>query len=214
LIVRLSRGLVSYMKKLILLLTLLCSLFSMKSFALELKTGDILLQPLHCWSCNLIEAQENSEYSHVGIVIKVGKEIMVAEAYGKVKLVSLEKFLSKTERAKRVKVRRLDSHFYNFEVFQETIKNQFLSFEGNAYDSQFLWDNHIDGDESLYCSELVYKVLTPVVRFYNLSPKIMHFDVNPELWDRFFQGNTPRGKLGISPEDFNLSTDFYTVGEL
>ena len=39
----------------------------------------------------------------------------------------------------------------------------------------------------------------------------MLFDENPEAWDRYFRGNTPRGELGISPEDFNQSLDFEEI---
>ena len=48
--------------------------------AFELKVGDVLLQPLSCWSCSLIEAQEKSIYSHMGVVIENDPEVLVAEA--------------------------------------------------------------------------------------------------------------------------------------
>lgn len=202
------------MKKLILLLVLVWSVLSMKSFALELRSGDILLQPLHCWSCNLIEAQERSDYSHIGIVLDLGGEIFVAEAWGKVKIVPLKKFLAKTQKGAKVKVRRVDFHPYSYAQFSRDLDYEVLKYVGNPYDPQFLWDNFIKDKEAIYCSELVYKVLSPLLSFHDLAPKPMLFDVNPELWDRYFRGETPRGKLGISPEDFNLTSDFYTVGEL
>lgn len=202
------------MKKLILLIVLVFSFYSIKSFSFELHTGDILLQPLKCWSCSLIEAQEESEYAHIGMAIKINDEIFVAEAYGKVKLIPLAEFLKKTAKGKKVKVKRADYHFLEFSTVQTALINKTLSYVGNPYDAQFLWNNFVGSNEALYCSELVYKVLAHVIPFSDLAPKPMLFDVNPDLWDRYFQGNTPRGQLGISPEDFNSSADFYTVGEL
>lgn len=202
------------MKKFILFAVLLWTFFSMKSFALTLRSGDVLLQPLHCWSCNLIEAQEESAYSHIGVVLDLEGEIFVAEAWGKVKIVPLKKFLSKTQKGAKVKVRRLDFHPFSYSQFTSELMMKLMSYEGNPYDSKFLWDNYIEEKEALYCSELVYKALIPFVPLHDLAPKKMLFDINPELWDRYFRGETPRGKLGISPEDFNHTTDFYTVGEL
>lgn len=177
----------------------------------ELLTGDVLLQPLNCRSCRLIEEQEDSEYSHIGIVIINNGQVMVAEAYGQVRMVTLAEFLKKTHPEKSVKVRRLDHHFLNFYKFEKEIKNSVNKFIGNPYDRSFLWENVINGKEAIYCSELVYKVIYPQVKLWDLSPKTMLFDQNPELWDRYFRGETPRGKLGISPEDFNQSRDFRTL---
>ena len=177
----------------------------------ELLSGDILLQPLKCWSCSLIEEQENSNFSHIGIVVNIDGKVMVAEAYGSVRLVTLEEFLKKTHPAKSVKARRLDYHFFNFENFEEKLKESIKSLLGNPYDRAFLWDNKINGKEAIYCSELVYKVILPQVKFWDLNPKAMPFDVNPDLWDRYFRGETPRGRLGVSPEDFNKSRDFFTL---
>lgn len=180
----------------------------------ELKTGDILLQPLSCWSCSLIEAQEMSDYSHMGMVVKIGETPYVAEAYGSVKLTPLKQFVERTKKGSKIKVRRLDHHFFSEEVFNTMVAQNILGFLGNEYDAQFLWRNQIDGRESLYCSELIYKVLAPMVWFHDLAPKTMTFDVLPDLWDRYFRGQTPRGEIGISPEDFNKSLDFYTVYEI
>ena len=192
------------MRFLVLSLSLL--LISTASFALNLETGDVILQPLKCWSCSLIEGEEDSNFAHIGIVVKRENKTFVAEAYGKVKLVSLEKFLEKTHPDKENKFLRLKTA-ENLDKLN-LVKN-IEKLLGNPYDSGFRWDNFSNGVEKIYCSELVYKVLNPLVDFSDLAPKVMHFGENPEMWDRFFRGNTPRGEIGISPEDFNKSTDFY-----
>ena len=203
------------MLKIILNISILSLLFTLPTMATEeagkLLTGDILLQPLNCWSCRLIEEQEDSDYSHIGIVVNIDGKTMVAEAYGKVSLVTLKDFLGKTHPDKVVKVRRLDYHFFDFENFEKRLISSVKNLIGNPYDRSFLWDNLINGKEAIYCSELVYKVIYPQVKFWDLTPKVMLFDRNADLWDRYFRGETPRGKLGISPEDFNQSKDFITL---
>ncbi len=177
----------------------------------EIKTGDILLQPLDCWACRLIENEENSRFSHIGIAVREGEEVFVYEAYGKVQKVSLETFKKKTAKGKKLVVKRLVDHAsLDFRALIVKL-NKYLNY---PYDKMFLWDNFIAGKEALYCSELVYKALLGNIDLYDLAPKKMHFDYKPELWDRYFRGQTPRGKLGISPEDFNLSSDFYLVQQL
>ena len=86
-------------------------IFSINSYALELslklRSGDILLQPLHCWACNLIEAETESEFSHIGVVTKVENgEVFVGEAFTKVREVTLEEFNSKTQKGLKLKVMR------------------------------------------------------------------------------------------------------------
>lgn len=182
-------------------------LSSHSAFAYKLKAGDVILQPLKCWSCSLIEDQENSQYSHIGIVVEKNKKLLIAEAYGLVKLVTLEEFIKKTHPNKKNKVLRIKNQLISKTDVLDGIK----LFLGNPYDRGFLWNNYIEGREVIYCSELVYKVLNPLVKFNSLSPKRMSFDENPELWDRYFRGQTPRGELGISPEDFNISPDFFEI---
>lgn len=166
-----------------------------------LEVGDVLLQPLKCWTCSLIEQEENSDYSHMGIYLGDGK---VAEAYAdRVKIVDLEDFKSKTDPARKILVRRLNQIPQDFKLQLMTELSQYLN---RPYDRWFDWK-----DDAIYCSELVYKILDKLVSFSDLAPKRMLFQHNPEYWDRYFQGQTPRGELGISPGDFELSSDFISV---
>lgn len=185
---------------------ILLLLVSFKVNANSLRVGDILLQPLSCWSCSLIEAQEGSEFSHIGVYIGEGK---VLEALGSVRVISLKDFVKRTKKGSKVLVRR---------PYKLIDKENFLlkanSFIGFPYDKTFSWNNFIDDKEALYCSELVYKLFYDLIPLKNTVPKRMPFDINPLAWDRYFNNETPRGDLGVSPEDFNKSVDFYTVLEL
>ena len=182
----------------------------------ELKVGDILLQPLDCWSCDLIEAEEETIYSHMGIVISTNP-VLVADSRMKVEIQSLEKFNSITEKGQNILVRR----FHNEDIVNElqsksaSFKALFQNeFEGLSYDHKFLWNNFDEsGNQTLYCSEMVAKLLQA---FLGIDPivKRMHFDKNPDQWARYFHGDIPAGKWGNSPADFDRSDLFYDVGEL
>ena len=141
------------------------------------------------------------------VVVEKNNQLFVAEAYGSVRLVTIEKFLDKSHPDKENVVLELKSQT----VSKENLLSSVSSYVGLPYDRDFRWDNFINGEEAIYCSELVYKAFNSLVKFQDIAPKRMAFDENPELWDRYFRGNTPRGELGISPEDFNLSSDFIPV---
>ncbi len=182
----------------------------------HLMVGDLLLQPTDCISCSMIEAEEESIYSHMGIVIEVSPEIKVAEALGKVRKVSLKDFSMKTEKGQRVAVYR----FRNSAIVREFQKDSAFSvlfasdFEGLKYDHEFLWNNlDDDGQQKLYCSEMIAKMLQA---FLGIDPLIkrMRFRKNREWWERYFKGNVPDGKWGNSPADYSRSDLFYHVGEL
>src|SRR3989338_8516303 len=179
--------------------------------AFAIQNGDILLQPLDCYSCNLIEDEEDSIYSHSGIVIKKDKEFFVAEALGKVSLVPLNEFLARTQKNQKVLVlRHKDFHSRLTYYFKKSVKSML----GFKFDHDMLWTNVDDeGNEELYCSEFVWKVLNDL----DLSlpkPKKMKFQVNRDAWDRYFKNQTPVNELGVSPQDFANFKDFIIIEEL
>ncbi len=199
------------MIKFILVLTLL----PFSALGLELKVGDIILQPLQCWTCQLIMAQEKSNFSHMGLVIKTHPEVLIAESLGAVKLTPLKEFLGRTEghshSVKRFKDQsvvqyfvRHEKHFFHF--FKE-------HYEGLPYDSQFLWENmDEEGREKLYCSEMIAKVLEEFLKI-EMPMKKMNYDINRNHWIEYFKGNPPDGKWGNAPADFERSPLFYEVGQ-
>lgn len=202
------------MKTFILLLVIL----STNSWAaVSLKVGDILLQPTDCWSCSLIEAEEETIYSHIGIVLQVSPEVLVAEALGKVRLVSLAEFHRKTQKDQSVAVLRYSNSKLADHI--ETNSSELMTlfkaeFEHLSYDHDFRWNNlDPSGKEKLYCSEFVGKLLQAFVGLE--SPiKRMHFKKNPDQWFKYFKGNVPDGLWGNSPADFERSEKFYIEGDL
>lgn len=202
------------MKKIFLSLLLA---FPLNALSIQLKVGDILLQPLRCWSCTLIEEQEESIYSHMGIVIETSPEVLVAEALTTVRVLTLKEFNSRTEKGQKLSVRRFrnsrarDFIRRNERRFQDMY---YKDFDGLHYDHAFLWNNFDDqGNEKLYCSEMVTKLLSGFLRI-EIPMKRMKFDKNRAQWIKYFRGNPPDGKWGNSPAVFEQSDLFFEAGEL
>lgn len=198
------------------ILAFLFCFVAFSSFAsVRLQVGDILLQPLKCWSCALIEAEEETIYSHVGIIIAVEPEILVAEALNHVRVLPLATFNARTRKDSKLSVRRLvGRNAVNFLQkhqmhFRQLYQN---SFHGLKYDHRFLW-NDVDefGNETLYCSEFVTKLIYQFLGI-ELPVKRMHFEKNREQWIRFFKGTPPDGMIGNSPGDLERSNLLYEVG--
>lgn len=205
---------VGEMNRLFLVLIILIPL---QALALELKVGDVLLQPLNCWSCRLIEEQENSIYSHMGMVIEVGDEVKIVEALGTVRVLSLKEFNARTEKGQKLSVRRFkDSALVDYlSTNQKSLMALFVAnYQGLKYDHDFLWDNFDEeGREKLYCSEMVGKLLYDFMQIK--SPiKLMKYDKNREHWERYFRAPPPDDKWGNAPADFERSPLYFDVGEL
>ena len=85
---------------------------------LVLRVGDVLLQPLKCWACSLIEAEEETIYSHIGVVLALSPEIVVGEAFGKVRKLSLAAFNAKTEPGQKLTVIRFRNDDLSEDIHQ------------------------------------------------------------------------------------------------
>jgi Permuted papain-like amidase enzyme, YaeF/YiiX, C92 family len=201
------------MKNIVLALLLL---LPARLLAFEMKVGDVLLQPRDCWSCTLIEEQEGSIYSHMGMVIQVSP-LMVIDALGTVKIQTYDAFNAGTEKGQKIAVLRLrreDAVEHLQEGRLEFLAYYLNYFDGLKYDHDFLWNNLDENDEEkLYCSEMVTKLLKGFMGI-EVGTRKMKFDKNREQWIRYFKGNPPDGKIGNSPAVFEQSELFYVVGEL
>lgn len=196
-----------FVKSLIIL-----GLISTTSWAQALRSGDIILQPLKCKLCSMIESETGSIYSHIGIAIETTpNQIMVAEAFaGKVRIVSMQEYFAKTEVGQPLLIRRskeiqsLDSN--KKEIFKKLLLSLFIQkFLNKPYDHFFSMD-----EGKYYCSELVLKLLNPFLR-NKIKTNPMDFTINLEFWDKYFQHNVPNGLPGISPADFENSKLFETI---
>ncbi len=184
----------------------------------ELRSGDLLLQPLDCEMCKLIEKEEKTAFSHVGIVVQhPGKTPTVLEAYSKVEEVTLQHFGARTKPGGKIVVLRANEALRcgTEKSCGQKILSRFQSkFEGGSYDKDFLWDNKDpSGKESLYCAELAAKLMNP---FYKttLQAKPMHYSSDREGWTQKMGKAPPVEQPGLSPGDIERARGFTRLGEL
>ena len=200
--------------KALLPLLLLFSIFSNDSRALNLKNGDLILEAIPCHLCSLIEAEEKSVYSHMGVLVNDGGTWKVMEAWGKVSLTPLAEFQIRRKKEVPSLILRAIPENKKFPFNPKRLLDLFREkFAGHNYDTQFLWNNEDAMGEKLYCSELAAKLINPFL-FDGIPTKPMHFIENRSLWIRYFRGNPPDGEPGLAPSDFERSPLFRKVGFL
>ena len=117
------------------------------------KTGDIIFQTSTSTQSTAIQRATKSTYSHCGILVKIGNELVVYEAVEPVKITPLKQWVNHGVKSKYVvkRIKKRDSYFTkNHELtFVNSLNKQF----NKHYDIYFNWS-----DDQLYCSELVWKI--------------------------------------------------------
>lgn len=192
------------MKTIVKLLILQISLAFTPLFGLELKSGDVLLMELRCYSCSVIADETGSRFSHSAVVIGVqGDQVVVAQALGKVHPLTLEKFKTQKVAGTSILVMRPLKKLNQHKVFKEFSSN----WVGRPFDSGYTWD-----DEKLYCSEFVAKFLETFLGPV-FPPKPLDFSRNWDYWQRVLP-HVPQGEPGNSPGDFEFSDALERVGEI
>lgn len=166
------------------------------------EVGDILLLDLDCYSCQRIEDETFGPYSHSGIVLEVNGQKVVAQSLSKVHHVSINAFLGFAKKP------ALHLRPKNINKEQQDFMNQrYLDFYfGELFDHDYLWNN-----ETYYCSEFLYHLLNDANVLFDLKPAPMNFTRNWDFWKIYFHAEPPQGQLGLSPNDFFRSSDFYQV---
>ncbi|RPD38413.1 YiiX family permuted papain-like enzyme [Chitinophaga barathri] len=135
------------------ILTLAACLFGAAAFAQQknLKEGDIIFQTDISPQCKAIELATHSKFSHCGLVFKQDGRWMVFEAVQPVSITTFEEWTMRNNRHYVVKRLKADS-VITPEVVAK-MKEEGKKYLGKNYDSYFGWS-----DESIYCSELVWKI--------------------------------------------------------
>ncbi|MCD6062351.1 MAG: hypothetical protein K0R82_262 [Flavipsychrobacter sp.] len=173
----------------------------------NVQPGDILFQDLDCGAaCDAIESvtegANGMDFSHCGIVVQMGNEMMVVEAYGAVKVTPVDSFLMRSKDAAgkpKVLIGRLKDESILADESAEIAKG----YVGKEYDESFDLKN-----DKYYCSELVYecfKVANKNKPFFQLNKmtfKAPRTEAIMPFWMDYFKKldkAVPEGKPGINP---------------
>jgi hypothetical protein len=163
------------------------------------QTGDVVFQSTPGEQAKAIRAATGSRYTHCGVVFEEGGVFKVLEASQPVKVTPLAEF-RKRSLPGTFEVRRLKEPLSAAAI--EAGKTWGREQVGLNYDPHFRWD-----DQTLYCSELVWKVfkkagveLCPTKRFrdYELEAP----EVKKEIEQRYgSKEKMPQDEPVVSPGD-------------
>jgi len=175
------------------------------------RNGDIIFQTSTSAQSKAIQLATNSKYSHMGIIYESENGFFVYEAVQPVKLTRLDDWIERGENAHYV-VKRLK----NYEELLtndnlKLMKNAGEKFRGKDYDIYFAWS-----DESIYCSELVWKIYKEALGIeVGALQELREFDltsdvVKSKMRERYAD-NIPLREKVISPAAMFNSDLLYTV---
>ncbi len=200
------------MKKTFLLFPTLLTLLSSYAYSLELQTGDVILLPLRCQLCSLIESETNSPYSHSGVVYRDPQgEYAIWQALKNVHQLPLKNFMAMKDPSRSALVLRAKELAVDAQSMKQVFDQQFL---GAKFDYQDLWNNRDEeGRELYYCSEFVAKFLSSFLP-HPIEGKPMSFDKNFARWEKVYQGKVPQGEYGISPQGLAESPELTVMGTI
>lgn len=167
----------------------------------DFQVGDVILLDLDCRSCQIIEDESKGRFSHSGVVISDGKELFAAQSLGFVHHMPVKKFLKYTDKYVVVRPTVNTESFkkYHWDVY----KSEYYM---TPFDSDYRWD-----DQTLYCSEFLFKFMDSFMNFKDLTSAPMDFTRNWDYWASHFRNGPPQDIEGISPNDFYRTSDFKVI---
>jgi len=191
---------------LLVLVTLMCSCQPN-----NLHKGDIIFQVSKSNQSLAIQKATHSQYSHMGIIYILKGEIYVYEAVGPVKITPFKEWIARGEDHHYVVKRLKDWKNMLTEDNLLKMKESGDQFLDKPYDSYFDWS-----DDSIYCSELVWKIYHRALEIDIGELKTMgDFDLSsPEvqkLMKKRYPEGLPMDMAVISPADMFNSELLYTV---
>ncbi len=163
--------------------------------------GDLIFQACKSLVGIIIRDATHSRYDHLGMVIRREGEWVVYEAIEPVKFTPLSEWVERGFLS-QVEIRRLKDP----SIFQDATKRKELNrvmelHMGKSYDFLLGWS-----DESMYCSELVWKTyqsalgitLCPTKKFrdFDFSKKSVQIYVS-----KLYKNGVPLEESAVSPQD-------------
>ena len=198
--------------KIIYIIIILLILFSCNKIPeQDLKNGDIIFQVSKSSQSKAIQIATGSKYSHMGIIYIENGKYFLYEAIQPVTLTPLNKWIKRGENSHFV-VKRLKnrSKLISSKSIQKMKKTGEV-FNKKNYDIYFGWS-----DESVYCSELVWKIYKNSLNIeIGELKKLKEFNlehpvVSQKLHERYGE-NIPYNEPVISPGDMFDSELLETV---
>jgi hypothetical protein len=119
----------------------------------RMNDGDIVFHKSLSSQSEAISLATHSEYTHCGIVYKIGNEYFIYEAIEPVKLTPFQEWMGKGKGGDYVVKRLTNASEILTPAALQKLKLAGDRYKGKHYDSYFEWT-----DDKIYCSELIYKI--------------------------------------------------------
>lgn len=178
------------------------------------REGDIIFQTSGSGQSLAIQLATKSPFSHCGVLLKKGNELMVFEAVQPVKFTPIDQWIQQGDDNYYVVKRLLNSD----SVLQAATLMKMNEFAqqnlGKDYDLPFEWT-----DKKMYCSELVYKIYLKTTGIeVGKTAKMKDFDLTSPIVQKIMKQrygeNIPLDQLVISPSAIFDSPLLFTVKEV
>lgn len=166
--------------------------------------GDLVFQTNTEGQGRAIQLATRSQYTHVGILFKVDGEWQVYEAVQPVQSIPLSEFTARGDSGKYT-VLRLVKRDSLIGAGQTALMKSYLEQQtGKNYDPYFSW-----GDESMYCSELVWKCYKKAGISLSALRKLGSFHLSSDLVQKTLKqrygAKIPYNEQVVAPEDIYRS---------
>lgn len=186
------------MKRLVILLIVVFAITTNFKKASIYKDGDIIFQTTGGSTGKAIQLGTHSIYNHCGILFYENNTWMVYEAVQPVSKISLADF---NVRGKGVVKRLKNSTAVLTPDAIIKLKTAFKRYENKDYDESYNWS-----DETIYCSELVYKLYYHALNIELCkSRKLGNFDLtNPLVKEKLnekYGNHIPLNEPMVAPSD-------------
>lgn len=188
---------------------LFCAFLAMSAVVCgaDIKDGDLIFQHGGSSQCEAIAAATSSNYTHVGIIFHDSGKPYVYEAIQPVSRTPLKQWIERGKDAHYAVKRLKDGSKVDFTKLHRKVKG----YLGKKYDLRFDWS-----DNSIYCSELVWKAyaesagmqLCPLKKFrdYNLQDET----VKRIIAERY-GNNIPLDMTAVAPGDLFVADTLVDV---
>ena len=179
----------------------------------ELQEGDLIFHTSKSSQSKAIQLATNSQYSHMGIILKEGRDFYVYEAVQPVKLTKLADWINRGKNGNYVVKRLKNSDAILTPAGIKQMKSLGKKYEGRDYDLRFEWS-----DDKIYCSELVWKIYK---ESFNIEigelERIGDFDLSNKLVDKKvkerYGKEIPKDEWVISPDRMFKASNLVIVTE-
>lgn len=175
------------------------------------QTGDIIFHSSRSAQSLAIQKATHSQYSHMGMVYLNEGQAFVYEAVGPVKSTALQTWIKRGVGAHYVVKRLRDARILEIPARRQALVSFMQTYQGKPYDVYFQWS-----DESLYCSELVWKIYKGALNIelaelrtfssFDLSDPVVKAKMRERFADKL-----PLNEPVISPADLFESSKLMQV---